>query len=81
MGDEPAFVRALVCKHISVTSGPIAIKFNLKHHWDGERLAILDQNSGFHGNRGARWLSGRASESGEGVWGFETCLRRTVPLT
>ena len=31
---------------ISKTSGPIAIKFNLKHHWDGRKPAlgfVLDQ--------------------------------------
>ena len=26
--------------NISETSGPIAIKFNLKHHWGGEKAAL-----------------------------------------
>ena len=40
----------------SETSGPVAIKFDLKHHWDWGNAALdfggrFDQSSGFHGNR------------------------------
>ena len=43
---EPASVRPLVCAltlpnmNISATSGPIATKFYLKHHWGGGKAAI-----------------------------------------
>ena len=42
--------------NISETSGPIAFKFYLKHHWGGERdcirfWGISIQNSGSHGKR------------------------------
>ena len=42
--------------NISETSGPIAFKFYLKHHWGWGKgcmrfLVKSDQNSGFHGNR------------------------------
>ena len=41
--------------NISETSGPIATKFYLKHHWVGGKGCIKfwtrsDQNSGVHGN-------------------------------
>ena len=50
MGLEPASVRPSVClsvhlftlsnMNISETSGPIAIKFYLKHHWGGGKAAL-----------------------------------------
>ena len=40
MGFEPVSVRASVCLNTSETSGPIAIKFYLKHHC-GEGKAAL----------------------------------------
>ena len=51
MGVEPSSVRAwVVCAcvrastlsniNISETSGPIAIKFYLKHHWGGGKAAL-----------------------------------------
>ena len=51
MGVKPACVRVCPCVYvftlsnmnISETSGPIAIKSYLKHHWGGEK-AILGQN-------------------------------------
>ena len=57
-----AGVRVSVCPltvsnmNISKTRQPIAIKFNLKHHWGMGKACIRvwarsDQNSGFHGNR------------------------------
>ena len=44
MGLEPAPVRVCVSTlskmNISETSRPIAIKFYLKHHWDGGKAAL-----------------------------------------
>ena len=50
MGDEPASVRPSVraCvrpltlsnMHIAATSGPIVIRFHLKHHWGGGKAAL-----------------------------------------
>ena len=39
---RPSFVRAftLLNSNISNTSGPIATKFYLKHHWGGEKAAL-----------------------------------------
>ena len=44
-------------------------------------LAFITKLWVFIGCWGARWLSGRASDSGERGRGFETYLRRVVSLT
>ena len=46
MGLKPAFIRVYVClltlsnMNISETSGPIAIKLYLKHHWGNGKAAL-----------------------------------------
>ena len=42
MGVEPAFVCVLTLSNLNIseTSGPIAIKFYLKHHWGGGKAAL-----------------------------------------
>ena len=42
MGGEPASVRPLTLSNINIsaTSGLIATKFYLKHHWGGGKAAI-----------------------------------------
>ena len=46
MGAKPASMCVSVCMftlsnmNISATSGPIATKFYLKHHWGGEKAAL-----------------------------------------
>ena len=42
---------------------------------------IMDKKTGYIILRGARWLSGRVSDSGARGPGFETYLRRVVSLS
>ena len=45
-------------------------------------IHVLEKVSNFHqGYRGARWLSGRVSDSGAKGPGFETYRRRVVSLS
>ena len=51
------------------------------HPWINMLLLDCDKKNSQNGNRGARWLSGRVSDSGARGRGFETYRRHVVSLS